>query len=517
MYKLLALTVFSFLCLLGCDQKSVPEEITTTETDNKIFSCSAGDDLTYAPLGSYIYLTGSVSNPVGDSLSYSWTASSDNPSVVTLSNSQILSPNLNITMDMGQGDYDFTLSVNDGTNTVTDTITVSVNFMDILLASDGDIEDFFGCDISLSSDGMTALIGASEDDDSGNNSGSVYIFANSGNRWSQMAKLTASDGDSDDKFGEAVSLSSDGKTALIGAYRDDNATGSAYIFTGTGSHWIQTAKLTASDGLAFDLFGISLSLSSDGKTALIGTSGNDDRPGAAYIFTDDGNRWNQTAKLASTEKNESIRFGKPVSLSSDGKTALIGDRSFNNYRGSAYIFTNNGDSWSQTAKLTASDGGSEDIFGVSLSLSSDGMTALIGAPGDDDIAYDSGAAYIFSSTDWKDCTETAKLTASDGDDNDRFGKDVSLSSDGTTVVIGVPGDNVNTSLTNTGSVYVYSSTYWKDSTETVKLTASEQIWDEGYGRSVCLSSDGTRLLIGAKGAKYNGSFSGMVYSYLIGY
>jgi hypothetical protein len=273
-----------------------------------------------------------------------------------------------------------------------------------LTASDGAADDRFGSSVALSSDGNTALIGAYGDDDKGNASGSAYVFTRSGTTWTEQAKLTASDGAASDMFGWSVSLSSDGSTALIGALNDDDkgsSSGSAYVFTRNGSTWTEQAKLTASDGAGSDQFGWSVSLSSDGNTALIGAYADDDNgnaSGAAYVFTRSGSTWTEQAKLVASDGAAGDMFGISVSLSSDGNTALIGayaDDDKGGDAGSAYIFTRSGTTWTEQAKLTASDGVSSDYFGSSVTLSSDGNVALIGAHGDDDNGTDSGSAYLF--------------------------------------------------------------------------------------------------------------------------
>jgi hypothetical protein len=222
--------------------------------------------------------------------------------------------------------------------------------------------------------------------------------------WSELAKLVASDGALGDRFGNSVSISADGTTALIGAYDDDDKgsnSGSAYIFTRNGSNWIQSAKLLASDGAATDSFGRSVSLSSDGTTALIGAYLDDDKgnnSGSAYVFIKDGSNWIQSAKLVAFDAAADDIFGRSVSISADGTTALIGaygDDDKGSTSGSAYIFTRNGSNWIQSAKLLASDGDVVDYFGRSVSISADGITSLIGAYLDDDKGNNSGSAYIF--------------------------------------------------------------------------------------------------------------------------
>jgi hypothetical protein len=264
-----------------------------------------------------------------------------------------------------------------------------------LLASDAAAGDYFGVSVSL--DGDTALIGARYDDDTGVSSGSAYVFTRTGTTWTQQAKLFASDGAADDQFGWSVSLSGD--TALIGAAWDDDngvSSGSAYVFTRIGTTWTQQAKLLASDGTAQDRFGGSVSLSGD--TALIGAAWDDDKgvdSGSAYVFTRTSTTWTQQAKLLASDAAAGDYFGVSVSL--DGDTALIGaykddDKGFDS--GSAYVFTRTSTTWTQQAKLLASDAAAENYFGWSVSLSGD--TALIGAP----LAGNNGAgsAYVFTRT-----------------------------------------------------------------------------------------------------------------------
>jgi hypothetical protein len=191
-----------------------------------------------------------------------------------------------------------------------------------LLALDGSVKNVFGS--ALSFDGDTLLIGAVLGDGNAESSGCAYVFVRSGVTWTQQAKLFASDGATNDQFGAWVSL--DGDTALVGAcWDDDNGkdSGSAYVFTRSGTTWTQQAKLLASDGAASDLFGLCVSI--DGDTALIGAQGDPisgDSPGYAYVFTRSGTTWTQQAKLLASDGAARDCFGFIVSL--DGDTALIG-------------------------------------------------------------------------------------------------------------------------------------------------------------------------------------------------
>ena len=159
-----------------------------------------------------------------------------------------------------------------------------------LIASDSAVMDFFGYYASV--DKNTIVIGAYGDDDKGSRSGSAYVFVRDKNGWIEEAKLTASDGAADDYFGFSVSVDKD--TIVIGAYGDDDKgslSGSAYAFVRDKNGWIEEAKLTASDGVAGDYFGFSVSVDKD--TIVIGAYGNDDDgslSGSAYVINYHNNK-----------------------------------------------------------------------------------------------------------------------------------------------------------------------------------------------------------------------------------
>jgi len=263
-----------------------------------------------------------------------------------------------------------------------------------LTPSDGAAGDYFGLSVSISGD--YAIVGVPNNDAKGADSGSGYIFKYDGTNWSQQAKLTASDGAAGDDFGYSVSISGD--YAIVGAYWDDdkgNGSGSAYIFKRDGTNWSEQQKLTASDGAGNDNFGYSVSISGD--YAIVGAWGDDDKgngSGSGYIFKRDGTNWSEQQKLTASDGAASDLFG--ISVSTSGDYAIVGacgDNDLGSLSGSAYIFKYDGTIWSQQEKITASDGAAGDWFGYSVSMS--GYYAIVGAWGDDDKGTDSGSAYIY--------------------------------------------------------------------------------------------------------------------------
>jgi hypothetical protein len=377
--------------------------------------------------------------------------------------------------------------------------SMGVGFMEIqkLYASDGAAFASFGSAVYI--DGDTALIGAAGDDDNGIDSGSAYVFIRNGTTWTQQAKLLASDGAAGDQFGYFPVL--DGDTALISAYYDDAHKGSAYVFTRSGTTWTEQQKLIASDGIGGAQFGVSVAL--QGDTAFIGANRDDDNgnySGSVYVFTRSGITWTQQQKLTASDGAAQDRFGLCVAF--EGDTALISAGGDDNLTGSAYIFTRNGTTWTQQQKIYASDGAAGHVFGNFISL--DGDTAVIGAPNDDDNGIDSGSAYVFirNGTTW---TQQAKLLASDGAAGDLFSV-WAVSLDGDTTLIGASSDD--DMGTNSGSVYVFtrSGITW---TQQQKLTASDGEKGDNFGITVALQDD--TAFIGAYLDDDNGSMSGSAY------
>ena len=268
-----------------------------------------------------------------------------------------------------------------------------------LMPDDYESGDGFG--ESLAIDGNYVVVGAPRDNDNGWRSGSAYVFECDPNGvWAQADKLLADDGESYNKFGTAVAIYED--VAVIGAPDDDdlgNYSGSAYVFErDPNGVWSQVDKLLPDDGDVFWNFGESVAVS--GSRALVGAhtaftfapAG-----GAAYIFERDPNgAWPQVAQLVSDDIYNSDFFGIAVAL--DGDIAVVGaeNADYNSTdSGAAYVFVRQPDgNWPQVAKIGAEDGASNDRFGFRLALS--GNTAVIGAYYDDDHGEDSGSAYIFA-------------------------------------------------------------------------------------------------------------------------
>jgi len=362
----------------------------------------------------------------------------------------------------------------------------------------GAASDSFGWSVALSSDGNTAIVGAAGDNA---DQGSATIYTRSGTTWSQQQTITQTGGAAGDRFGRSVALSSDGNTAIVGAYGDDVGgsanQGSASIFTRSGTTWTQQQTITQTDGAASDLFGSSVALSSDGNTAIVGAYFDNDGSiayqGSASIFTRSGTTWTQQQTITQTGGAANDQFGGSVALSSDGNTAIVGapydDAGSGLGQGSATIFTRTSGTWTQQQTITQTGGAANDWFGVSVALSSDGNTAIVGAYGDNS-AQGSATIYTRSGTTW---SQQQTITQSDGAATDFFGGSVALSSDGNTAIVGAYGDN---SDQGSATIYTRSGTTWSQQQTITQTVGAATDW---FGGSVALSSDGNTAIVGANG------------------
>jgi hypothetical protein len=303
-------------------------------------------------------------------------------------------------------------------------------------ASNPTAGDEFGRSVSVSADGNTLAVGAINEDGSSagvngtqndllTDTGAVYVFTRSGATWSQQAYVKASNPTAGDWFGHSVSVSSDGNILAVGAHYEDGssagingsdndssgAVGAVYVFTRSGATWSQQAYVKASNPTAGDWFGYSVSVSADGNTLAVGApnesgssagingSDNDslDNAGAVYIFTRSGATWSQQAYVKASNPAAGDEIGRSVSVSADGNTLAAGaptedggsagvngsDNDSLDNDGAVYVFTRSGAIWSQQAYVKASNPTADDRLGVSVSVSADGNTLVVGNHGED--------------------------------------------------------------------------------------------------------------------------------------
>ena len=236
-----------------------------------------------------------------------------------------------------------------------------------------------------------------------------------------------------------MAVSADGNTVILGGW----AAEAAWVFTRNGSVWIQQGKkLTGAGAVGNARQGMSVALSADGNTAIVGGWSDNSKTGAAWVFTRNGGAWTQQGKkLVGTDAVGRARQGISVALSADGNTAIMGGPGDNpgnrstpfglGATGAAWVFTRSGGVWTQQNKLVST--GAVARLGTSVALSGDGNIAVIGG-----FDEDGGVALVFTRTGGQWAQE--KKLAGTG----AIGKSaasVALSADGRVVMLGAPNDN----------------------------------------------------------------------------
>jgi hypothetical protein len=443
-------------------------------------------------------------------------ATADTGEIVAVNTSQL-------NMDV-LGNYTVTYSATDAdgnTGTASRTVTVLISWSEQqkIVASDKQYLDYLGYSVAISGDGNTAIAGAPYEDGAGDIAGAAYIFTRSGTSWSEQQKIYPSGAPWREYFGWSVSISDDGNTAIIGAFRENTGgtqAGAAYIFTRTNSEWTQRFKLKASDAERDDLFGAAVAISGDGNTVIVGAAGEDSnidtyRSGAVYIFRWSGTDWTEQQKIQASDKDVRDVFGAAVAISEDGNTAIVGawsEDTGGDDAGAAYIFTRSGTTWTQQQKIQSADKQAGDYFGGSVSISGEGNTAIVGASNEGNI----GAAYIFtrSGTTW---TQQQKLQASDASWDDRFGSSVTISEDGNTAIVGAPYEDTVDMQAGAAYIFTRSGTSWS---EKQKIQASDASWDDSFGNYLAISNDGKTSIVGAYSdntSDANKSGSAYIYQY----
>ncbi|MGM0556732.1 MAG: FG-GAP repeat protein [Myxococcota bacterium] len=348
------------------------------------------------------------------------------------------------------------------------------------------------------------------------------------------AYIKSSDPYANDFFGNAVAVSDDGQTLVVGAFWDEPVTeapnfksGLVYIFVREGTTWMQQAKLAASNGGAGHYFGTSVSISGD--TVVVGAPGFGDAAGAVYVFDrDPQGDWVQTEMLQASNNEFGDEFGKDVDIDGDtivagawkedSKTRVIngaGDNNEGPQSGAAYVFERDAQgAWAESTYLKASNAGQGDAYGTSVAI--DGDTIAVGSRFDDSDSTgvdanasnnnleDAGSVFVYA-RDGQSWAQQAYIKASNAGNSDGFGYRVGLAGD--TLAVSAPGEqsgdsgvdaDQNSDSLRTGAVYVFTraGTSWSQQVY-IKAPNNDTSYNPAFGQSIALSASGDTLAVGA--------------------
>ena len=446
-----------------------------------------------------------ANDPEGIPITWSYVVSSGSLEDTTVTNEGAV---FTITPGEIAATFDLTFTASDGVNIDTSVSTFSLSFEANWAAStqqakiqpNDPVAQGFGysvIDSAVSISGDYAIVGAPSEDTGGTNAGAAYIFTRDGTTWTQQAKIQASDAKAGLIFGSAVAI--DGDTVVVGA---DNGhptlsyAGALYVFTRSGTTWTQQAKLVASDAIASDVLGSS-GVSISGDTIAVGARGRDEYgndSGAVYVFTRSGTTWTQQAKLlnpdAANTANANDNLGISVDIDSD---TIVAGAPGAEVKGALYVYTRSGTTWTQQARIESTDLGSQDQFGVSVSISGD--TIVAGANREDTGGNNAGAAYIFTrdGTAW---TQQAKIQASAASASAEFG--ISTAIDGDIVIVGAANENIDGSVAGGAYIFARDGTTW---TQQARIVSTDLQAGHRFGNSVAIDVDSLTTIVAARGAQ----------------
>ena len=318
-----------------------------------------------------------------------------------------------------------------------------------------------GGSVALSGDGNTAIVGGLLDNGNpfAGGIGAVWVFSRNGGVWTQQgAKLVASDAVGNAQQGR-VALSTDGNTAIVGGFLDNGKVGAAWIYVRSGDVWTQQGpKLIGTGAVGAAGQGGSIAISGDGNTVIVGGQFDNVGTGAAWVFTRSGGVWTQQGdKLVGAGAAGNAGQGFSVALSGDGNTAIIGGPFDNGGApgvGAAWVFTRSGGVWNQQgAKLVGTGATGLASQGISVGISADGNTAVVGGPFDNgDRGGGTGAVWVFTRSNGLWSQQGAKLVGTGGVGISTQGGAVALSADAATAIVGGPFDDGGS-----GAAWIYSA------------------------------------------------------------
>jgi len=347
-----------------------------------------------------------------------------------------------------------------------------------------------GWSVALSADGATAIVGAPYDN---TDAGAAWVFTRTGEVWTQQGgKLVGTVGIFAEE-GFSVALSADGNTAIVGAPDAGHAAGAASVFIRSAGVWSQQGPVLVGTGaVGSALQGWSVALSADGNTAIVSGEADNSNIGAAWVYTRSKGVWTQQGgKLVGAGAVGTAQQGWSVALSADGDTAILGGMQDKNFTGAAWVFTRAAGVWTQQGGKLVGTGavGREVEQGWSVALSTDGDTAIVGGIGDNS---DVGAAWVFTRSNGVWTQQGAKLVGAGWVGPVVYqGESVSLSSDGDTAMVGASADNLGV-----GAAWVFTRNGVAWTQQVGKLIGAGAVGNAQQGHSVSLAGDGDTTILG---------------------
>ncbi len=284
---------------------------------------------------------------------------------------------------------------------------------------------------------------------------------------------------------------------------DDHDAGAVWAYTKESGGWTELGKKLTGCVSSHPpgLFGFSVAVSGDGRTALVGCAGFDHEVGAAAVFVRAGGEWRQSGPLLRPVGAVGhAHFGFRVALSFNGQVAAIAgpvdsapkaDQTLvgSDGRGAVWVYARRGSSWHLDGqKITGSGESAIGDFGDALGLSADGKTLLVAASNTND---GRGAVWFFvdNPTGWQAVGGKHPGPAA----HSEFGFAVALADNGRVALVGAPGAD---GFQGTVTTFQKTQDDWRQLGEPLKQQA--QPWQPEFGTNLVLTgTTGTHAVIAA--------------------
>jgi hypothetical protein len=421
--------------------------------------------------------------------------------------------------------------------------------------------------LALSADGMTLAVGAPLENSVGTQingpgtqsggfmNGAAYVYRRSANGWALEAFIKSSNNNSQHRFGDALALSGDGNTLVVGATGEGSGatgvngdrfstsgtwSGAAFVFVRNGTQWSEQTYLKATNTIYPMAFGTSVSISRDGSTIAVGAINEScagaginntqclpmqgAHSGAVYVYARSGNTWVAQAYVKSSNPGASDYFGSSTSLSADGAVLAVsaqgeasaasgidGNQADNSLdqAGAVYLFTRAAGVWTQRSYIKASDPQAYALFGYAIRLNDVGDRLAATAPLVSNTTVGSGATYVLESTNgiWQQRATLRATNAATFFITPGYGVSLAFDATGDTLIVGneneesssvgVDGNQIGTGLIGAGAAFLYVRTgaTWQLNRY---IKASNTGGSDFFGSSVASSADGAVIAIGAR-------------------
>jgi hypothetical protein len=410
-----------------------------------------------------------------------------------------------------------TITATDGVNSVGDTLTMTISLGTdwSTTTQNTELDGYsgvaganFGYQVSIAGD--FAAVSAT-----GHNSGQgqVKIFKRNASNWNSTggATLSAPNGSSNHYFGEDLSLTPNISSQsfsnvspywlVVGQPNLNSGSGRVSIYRNNGSAWSHFGNIPNNVTGIAGKFGSAVNYDPSGERIFVGAPLDSSNRGKVYVYKGSGNNagrsFAEEAVLTASDGGSNDLFGSVVKSNEDGSILAVGAWAYDysatpSRKGAVYIFTRSGTTWTQRAILQASDGAANDYFGTSLDLNETGDILVVGAPNNDTGSTDRGKVYVFtgSGSSWSEITN---VQPSDIGNDDQFGFSVAASGDS---FVASSRENRATGSGNpTGAAYMFTraGSTW---TQTKKLVAGDIADADRFGWSVDM--DGTKIIVGSR-------------------